>query len=244
MYGNFALGYHLIMKDTDRDGLAEYYTDIFDKLGISPSLILDLGCGAGDITYRLAKKGYDMIGLDISPDMLNIAREENCHENILYLNQDMREFELYGTVDVIYSSFDCLNYITDKRDLKKVFALCKNYLNPNGLFIFDINTEFKYKNVLDNNTFVYDNEKAYLVWQSEYLKREKICTFYLDMFYKNGESYERFYEEQEQRAYSVEELTKIFSQYGFSAIGIYDGMTFKKYKETSEKIFFVLRKDK
>lgn len=241
MYGNFAVGYHHIMKDTDRDGLIAYYLDIFKKFGSEPSLILDLGCGAGDITLRLAKKGYDLIGIDISTDMLNIAREENSHENILYLNQDMREFELYGTVDVIYSAFDCLNYITDKRDLKKVFSLCHNYLNPDGLFIFDINTEYKFKNILDKNTFVYDTEKAYLVWQSEYLTRNRICTFFLDMFYKNQKGYERFYEEQEQRAYSVEELTEIALSTGFQVLGIYDSMTFKKYSKTSEKIFFVLR---
>ncbi len=243
MYGNFALGYHTIMKNTDRKGLTDYYLDIFKKFDINPDLVLDLGCGAGDITCRLAKKGYDMIGIDISTDMLNIAREENSRGNILYLNQDMREFELFGTVDVIYSAFDCLNYITDKRDLKKVFALCMNYLNPGGLFIFDINTEYKFTNILDNNTFVYDNEEAYLVWQSAYSKKDKICTFFLDMFYKNGNHYERFYEEQEQRAYSIDELKKIAEQSGFKVLAVYDNLSFKKYSKTSEKVFFVLRKE-
>ena len=121
-----------------------------------------------------------MIGVDISFDMLNIARENNSHENILYLNQDMREFELYGTVDVIYSSLDCLNYLTDKRDVKKTFKLCHNYLNPEGLFIFDINTEYKYINTLDKNTFAYDNDDAYLIWQSEYDKKSKICTIWAE----------------------------------------------------------------
>ena len=124
MYSNFALGYHSIMKNTTQTDFYRYYTDIFKKFDIKPELILDLGCGTGDITHLFAKDGYDMIGVDISFDMLNIAKKENSHEKILYLNQDMREFELYGTVDVIYSSLDCLNYITDKRDLKKVFKLC------------------------------------------------------------------------------------------------------------------------
>ncbi len=243
MYGNFAWGYHTVMKDTAQKDFFNFYLEIFKKLNINPELILDLGCGTGDITRLFAEKGYDLIGIDISFDMLNIAREENSHKNILYLNQDMREFELYGTVDVIYSSLDCLNYITDKRDLKKVFSLCHNYLNPDGLFIFDINTEFKYENILDKNTFVYDNENAYLVWQSEYDKKRKICTFFLDMFYKNNEVYERFYEEQEQRAYSLDDFKKIAYSTGFEILGIYDNLSIKKPKKTSEKIFFVLRKE-
>ena len=241
MYGNFALGYHTVMKDTFQKDFFKFYLEIFKKHNINPELILDLGCGTGDITRLFAEKGYDLIGIDISPEMLNIAREENGHKNILYLNQDMREFELYGTVDVIYSSLDCLNYITGKRDLKKVFSLCHNYLNPDGLFIFDINTEFKYENTLDNNTFVYDNEDAYLVWQSEYLKRSKICTFFLDMFYKNNGTYERFYEEQEQRAYSYDDFKKIALETGFEILGIYDNLSFKKPKKTSEKVFWILR---
>lgn len=241
MYNNFALGYYNIMKNTNQVDFYNYYLEIFKKFNINPSLILDLGCGTGDITYLFAKDNYDMIGVDISFDMLNIAKENNSHKNILYLNQDMREFELYGTVDVIYSSLDCLNYITDKRDLKKVFKLCHNYLNPSGLFIFDVNTEYKYENILDKNTYVYDNDSAYLVWQSEYEKRNKICTFFLDMFYKNENNYERFYEEQEQRAYNKDELTKIAKNSGFEVLGIYDNLSFKNPRKTSEKIFYVLR---
>lgn len=243
MYNNFAKGYFSIMKDTLQNDFFCYYKKIFEKFNINPELILDLGCGTGDITYLFAKENYDMIGIDISYDMLNIAKENNSHKNILYLNQDMREFELYGTVDVIYSSLDCINYITDKRDLKKIFKLCNNYLNPDGLFIFDINTEYKYKNVLDNKTYIYDNEEAYLIWQSEYDKKRKMCTFFLDMFYKEKDSYIRSYEEQEQRAYEVDELIKTAELSGFRILAIYDNLSFKKYNKKSEKVFFVLRKE-
>lgn len=241
MYNHFAEGYFNIMRDTAQNTYFEYLKSIFKKFKISPTLILDLGCGTGDITYLMAKSGYDMIGVDISQEMLNIARENNSHENILYLNQDMRKFELYGTVDVIYSSLDCINYITDKRDLKKVFKLCKNYLNPNGILIFDINTEYKFKNVLDKNTFVYDTDNEYLVWQSEYNSKSKICTFFLDMFYKNKNSYDRYYEEQEERAYSVSELSEVLKLSGFEILGIYDEYKFKKYTDKSERIFFVCK---
>lgn len=243
MYNNFANGYYNIMKNIPRSDYFNYYKKIFERHNITPELILDLGCGTGDITYLFAEAGYDMIGIDLSEDMLNIAKKENSHKNILYLNQDMREFELYGTVDVIYSSLDCINYITNKNDLKKVFKLCNNYLNPDGLFIFDINTEYKFKNILNNNSFVYDTGNEYLVWQSEYDNKSKICTFFLDMFYKNSSTYERFYEEQEERAYSVDDLVIMLKKAGFNVTGIYDNLKFIKYKENSEKIFIVARKD-
>ncbi len=243
MYNNFALGYYSIMKDTLQNDFYLYYKKIFEKFNINPKLILDLGCGTGDITYLFAKENYDMIGVDISFDMLNIAKENNSHENILYLNQDMREFELYGTVDVIYSSLDCINYITDKRDLKKVFKLCNNYLNPDGIFIFDVNTEYKFENILDNKTYIYDNDNAYLIWQSEYDKKRKICSFFLDMFYKENGAYNRYFEEQEQRAYSIAELKEIAEKSGFKVLAVYDNLSFKKYSKNSEKVFFILRKE-
>lgn len=241
MYSYFAKGYYNIMKNTYQADYFEYLKKIFKKYNINPKLMLDLGCGTGDITYLFADAGYDMIGVDISTDMLNIARENNNHDNILYLNQDMREFELYGTVDVIYSALDCLNYITNKNDLKKIFKLCKNYLNPDGLFIFDINTEYKFKNILNNNTFVYDTENEYLVWQNNYDKKTKICTFFLDMFYIKDGVYERYYEEQEERAYSVDELKKMLTFSGFEVLGIYDSFKLKKFNDKSEKIFFVCK---
>lgn len=241
MYSHFAEGYYNIMKNTTQKSYYEYLKKIFNKFRIKPELILDLGCGTGDIAKLLAEDGYDMIGVDISPDMLNIARENNFHEKILYLNQDMREFELYGTVDVIYSALDCINYITSKNDLKKVFKLCKNYINPDGLFIFDINTEHKFKITLDGNTFVYDTENEYLVWQNEYDKKSKICTFFLDMFYKKDNLYERYYEQQEERAYSVDELKNLLEICGFEVMGIFDEFKLTRYKDTSEKIFFVCK---
>lgn len=240
MYGSFAKGYYRLMKGNDYESIAEYYEKIFKKENISPELILDLGCGAGSLTKVMADKGYDMIGIDISEDMLNLAKNENQHDNILYLCQDMREFELYGTVDVIYSSYDCINYITSKRDLKKVFALAGNYLNPDGIMIFDLNTDAYFKNVLAENTHVFEEDDVYLVWQSGYEKRK--CTFYLDMFYKNGKNYERFYEEQEQRAYSRAETENAVSGSGLKIIGFYKNLTFKKASDKDYKICVVLKK--
>lgn len=240
MYGSFAKGYYKLMKGNDYESFADYYQKIFKKEKISPELILDLGCGAGSLTKVMADKGYDMIGVDISEDMLNIAKNENQRDNILYLCQDMREFELYGTVDVIYSSYDCINYIVSKRDLKKVFSLADNYLNPGGIMIFDLNTEAYFKNVLAERAHVFEDEEIYLVWQSEYEKGK--CLFFLDMFYKDGTTYERFYEEQEQRAYNEGELKAALSGTRLEIKGIYKNLTFKKATDKDYKICVVLKK--
>lgn len=162
-YTDFAYIYDKLI-DQDYEKWADYIEEIFKKHGVKPNLVLDLGCGTGSITNILAKRGYDMIGVDLSPDMLNVARDKALEENldVLYLCQDIREFELYGTVDAIICTLDVLNYITKPEDLRLVFSLVKNYLNPDGIFIFDINTEYKLKNVLGNNTFVYDENGIFL----------------------------------------------------------------------------------
>lgn len=240
MYQSFAAGYEKFSADNDYAAFADYYEEIFSEYNIKPSLVLDLGCGSGSLTTIMAEKGYDMIGVDISPEMLDMAREKN--PGILYLNQDMREFELYGTVDVIYSSFDCINYITNKNDVKKIFKLVNNYLNYGGLFIFDINTVHKLKNVLGNNTFVFDKDDVYLVWQNDYYN--KIATFYLDMFYKTDGKYERFYEEHYERAYEIDEIKEMMKFSGLELLGVFDELSFDKPKKNSERVFFVARRTK
>ena len=141
------------LQDADYDKFYSYYKSVFSKYNLDPKLVLDLGCGTGSIAVKMAKDGYDMIGLDLSFEMLDIARKKAEKENadILFLNQDMTDFELYGTVDAIISSMDSINYITEDGGLLKLFKLCNNYLNPDGIFIFDINSEYKLKEVLGNH---------------------------------------------------------------------------------------------
>ena len=185
-----------------------------------------------------------MIGIDMSCEMLNIAREKALDENldILYLNQNMTDFELYGTVDAIICTLDGVNYLTEDGELDKMFSLVKNYLNPGGIMVFDINTRYKLSRVLGNKTYVNEEKDIFYVWQNEYDEKEKICYFRLDFFEKNGKCYNRYTEEQAERAYSEQEIVSSAQKYGLIVSKIYDELKFSPPQEDTQRCFFVLRK--
>ncbi len=244
MYNKFADIYDRL-QDMDYGSFADYYEKIFKLNNIEPKLMLDLGCGTGNITIPMAKRGYDMIGVDLSAEMLDIAatKARGDELDILFLNQDMTEFELYGTVDAAVCSLDGVNYLTEDDDLDKLFALIHNYLNPSGIFIFDINTEYKLSSVLGNNTFVYDEDDIYCVWSNSYDETDKICGFDLDFFTRAEDGlYERHSEYQEERAYSVEEIKASAKKNSLNVAGIYNDRSFDAPSDTSERIFFVVQK--
>ena len=244
MYNDFAEVYDKL-QDADYEAFVDYYERIFKKLGKEPKLVLDLACGTGNITIPMAKRGYDMIGLDLSCEMLNIAREKAQKENldILFLNQDMCEMELFGTVDAIVCALDGLNYITDPEDLKQIFKLVANYLNPGGVMIFDMNTEHKLRDILGGNTYVMEEQGIYYVWQSEYFEDTKICEFELNFFSEQEDKgYKRFDEFQEERAYSPEEISGFVKDAGLNMTGIYKPFTFSTQDDEDERIFFVISK--
>jgi len=244
MYNDFAQVYDRL-QDADYEAFVDYYEKIFEKYGIKPKLVLDLGCGTGNITIPMAKRGYDMIGLDLSCEMLNIARDKAKKEevDILFLNQDMCEMELYGTVDAIVCALDGINYLTDPDDVRQLFGLVENYLNPGGIMIFDLNTEYKLKEVLGGNTYVYEDEEIYYVWQSEYSEETKICEFDLNFFCcQTDGSYVRFDEFQEERAYSKEEISVLVDESGLELSGSYKPFEFATVSDNDERAFFVISK--
>lgn len=238
-YTDFAYIYdNLIGQDYEK--WADYIEQIFNVNDKSPKLVLDLGCGTGSLTNILAKRGYDMIGVDMSIDMLNVAREKAIEENldILYLCQDIREFELYGTVDAIICTLDVLNYITEPAELEQIFALVKNYLNPDGIFIFDINTEHKLKTVLGNNTFVNDENGVFYTWENEY--NNEISNQYLTFFAEDENGmYHRFDENHIQRAYKTTELKEMLNKNGMDFNAEYKVLTFEKADDLCEKTVIV-----
>ncbi len=209
------------------------------------SLICDIGCGSGTITLSLLDKGYDMIGIDGSIDMLSEAQNKRLEhakgDKALFLCQQLPEFELYGTVDCIISTLDTLNYITEPDDLDRLFYWFRNYLNPNGLLMFDINTEYKYQSLLDNQCRIYDEEDVFMVWQSRY--DDGLCYHDLSIFNKFGDHYKRYDEEQVQCYYSVDHIKKLLQKYGFKIIRITDDYSEKVPDEQTQRLTFVAMKE-
>ncbi len=244
MYNDFAEVYDKL-QDADYDRFVDFYEKIFEKLNLKPELVLDLACGTGNITLPMARRGYDMIGLDMSVEMLNIARDKayEAEVDILFLCQDMCEMELFGTVDAIVCTLDGVNYITDYEDLKQLFRLVQNYLNPGGVFIFDINSVHKLKNILGNNTFVNDEQGIFYVWQSEFCEETQVCDFGLTFFQEQKDgSYERFDEFQQERAYTIAEISAAAEQAGLDVTGVYKPFEFVTADDNEERIFFAVSK--
>lgn len=240
IYKNFAQIYDLFMADVDYKSWIKYLKQLWTKYNFNPKLITELGCGTGNITIELAKQGYDMIGIDMSEDMLAMAQKKSGALDILYLLQDMTNFELYGTVDCIISLCDSINYITDENDLLNVFKLVNNYLESRGLFIFDMNTEYKFKNLLSDNTFAQTDEDACYIWENFYDENKKINEYYMNFFVKTqNDYYERFEELHCQKAYTIEEIQNLLNKANLKLLNVFDAFTFDFPKDKSDRIYFI-----
>lgn len=240
-YTSFAEVYDLFMDNVPYEAWSTYLGELFQEYGIKNGLLLDLGCGTGKLTRLMESKGYDMIGVDYSYDMLSIAKEHS-EESILYLLQDMREFELYGTVKGIYSACDSLNYILEEEELREVFSLANNYLDPEGIFVFDINTPFKYECLLGENTFAETREEGSFIWENFYDDEEEINEYDLTLYIKDeDERFQRFQEVHYQRSYSLETIKRLLEEAGMVFVAAYDAYTKNPVAEDSEKILVIAR---
>lgn len=212
---------------------------------IKPELVLDLGCGTGRMTLELARRGYDMTGVDYSTEMLDIARENAEREGqggILWLCQDFCELDLYGTVDLAVSCLDCINHLATPRELKKCLALVHNYLIPDGLFIFDINGRHKFEAVYSDNSYVMEGEGSFLVWQNCYNEKSRLCDFYITLFTENGDgSYERYDEVQTERMYTLRAINRALTEVGFEPLGAYSDYEFTPATDGDDRIYIVAR---
>ncbi len=233
--------YDVLTEDVDYDSNVKYLEHILEKhLAFKPHLIAELACGTGNITKRLADKGYDVIGIDLAEDMLNVAREK-CDDSVLLLNQDMTDFELYGTVDAVLCLLDSVNYIESEEKLLKMFRLVENYLEFGGVFVFDINSGYKLREVLSNNTFVRETEKVVSVWENE--QDEGCVHFYLNFFLETDNGmYRRFYEEHTEYVYEIDKIVFLLEKAGFINITCYAENTFNAPDAKTERIYFVANK--
>lgn len=248
IYDMIAEVYDEINKDVDYVAWADFIEKVIEKEYLSgkPELVLDLGCGTGRMTIELAKRGYDMTGVDYSPEMLGHAMESaesaGLDGKILWLCQDMRSFELYGTVDVTVSALDCINHLTKPSDVRACFSLVHNYLIPDGLFIFDVNGKYKFENIYSDKTYAMEEEGTFCIWQNFYDKDSKLCDFYITMFeeQENG-SYVRSDEIQTERMYTLRSLKKMLCDCGFEFIGAYSDFSFGEATDNDERLFIVAR---
>lgn len=247
MYESFAQVYDTFMDNVPYDEWADFLVRRLKEDGAEDGLVLDLGCGTGQMTSRLADAGYDMIGVDSSVDMLQIARERESSRpgpsgnessgnepsqdapqwhDILYLLQDIRAFELYGTVRAVISTCDTLNYITDREDLLTVFRLVNNYLDPGGLFLFDMNTVTHYRELCADNTFAESRDDCSFIWENEFDPDTGINEYDLTLFLRRENGlYERFFETHREKAWEMEEVRALLEEAGMEFIGAQEAYT-------------------
>lgn len=243
-YGEFARVYDMFMDNVDYDTWADYLNTQLKKYGVEDGLVLELGCGTGIMTEMLAQAGYDMIGVDNSGEMLAEAMEKRLESghDILYLLQDMQEFELYGTVRAVVSVCDSMNYLTEEEDLAQVFKLVNNYLDPGGIFIFDMNTVYKYETLLGDRTIAENREDGSFIWENCYDPESGINEYALALFLKREDGlYEKHEEFHYQRAYSLEKIKELITESGMELLAVYDAYTENPAKEDSERVTFVVK---
>ncbi len=244
IYTGFSMVYDQLMDNVPYEDWCAYLTGLLRDYGCREGLVLELGCGTGALTRLLAQAGYDMIGLDSSLDMLSIARERQAEEGteILYLQQDMREFELYGTVAAVVSLCDSMNYITEYKELVQVFRLVNNYLDPGGYFIFDLNTPYKYRELLADNTFAENREDCSFIWENTYDDETELNEYALTLFVRGEDGrYERFEEFHYQKAYAIETVEKAAAEAGMEFIAVYDAFTREEPSDTGERVYVILK---
>lgn len=257
IYTDFARVYDELMDNTPYEEWGNRLDELIRKYGVSAperdaenlldsekNLVVDLGCGTGTLAELLYEKGYDMIGVDASESMLNIAMDKKAESGseILYLQQDMRELELYSTVGTVYSVCDSLNYILEEEELKTVFSLVNNYLFPGGIFIFDFNTDYKYREVIGNTTITENREDCSFIWENYYDPEEEINEYDLTIFVQEEENlFRRFTETHFQRGYTVEQMLRLVEEAGMKVVEVEDADTGEAVTEQSERVYMVAR---
>lgn len=255
IYQDFAGVYDRFMDEVPYEHWGERIDRLIQKYGVSKperdteglleserNLVVDLGCGTGTLAELMYAKGYDMIGVDASECMLNVAMEkkEKSGSEILYLQQDMRELELYSTVGTVYSVCDSLNYILEEEELSAVFSLVNNYLYPKGIFIFDFNTVYKYEKVIGDTVIAENREDCSFIWENFYDPESEINEYDLTLFIsREGSLFEKFTETHYQRGYRAEQMKSLVERAGMKVLEIKDADTGKEVTGESQRIYIV-----
>lgn len=250
-YSGFAEVYDRFMEDVPYEQWTEFLIGLLQREGIYDGLLLELGCGTGAMTERLAAAGYDMTGIDNSEEMLSVARTRQMEQKeagelrgpeILYLEQDMREFELYGTVRAVVSVADTMNYLIEPEDFVQTLRLVNNYLDPGGIFIFDLKTEHYFRDVMGEQVYAENAEDASLIWENAYYEEEQLNEYALTLFLqREGGLFERCEETHYQRAYHLDEIRKMAKEAGLEFVQAVEAVSGGDWDEQTERAYVILR---
>lgn len=246
-YHSFSFFYDKLTENISYKERAKYFDMLIKKHNGKKNLLLDLACGTGSLSEELSRMGYDVIGVDGSEEMLNEAFDKKIQSglNIQYLCQDMTNLDMFGTIDVTICALDSLNHLSTLDDVRRTFERVSLFCEPGGLFIFDVNTPYKHRNILRNNTFIYDLEDVYCVWQNSFDEDAADCRvdISLDIFEKDESgTYRRYYDELWEIAFEREVLEKELVSAGMVIEAVYDYDTVNIPSDNSQKLVFVARK--
>ena len=243
-YSFFAKYYDELTQNVEYSRRADYFSALLLSCGIESGTVLDLACGTGSLTVELSKRGYDMIGVDASGDMLCRAQNKAFESGVspMFLCQRMQELDLYGTVDAAVCSLDSINHLTDEEDVRRTFERLRLFVAPGGVFIFDVNTVYKHKNVLGDNVFVYEYPDVFCVWQNSFNGQDNTVDIELDFFEKSGETYKRRSENFSERAYEIDFLKSLLDKTGFDTKFVFDDMSREPLRADSQRAVIAARR--
>lgn len=243
-YDIFSRFYDSLTDNVEYEKRADYFCRLLSLCGITGGILLDLGCGTGSMSIEMAKRGFDVIGVDSSVGMLNEARRK-CFESgkdILLLNQNMQEIDLFGTVDAAICVLDGINHLSSSDEVKRTFEKVSLFMNPGGIFAFDVNTLFKHEKILADNAFIYELDGMFCTWQNSFNQGDGSVDIDLDFFEEEDGVYYRSSESFTERAYELDEIKQWLEDAGFEITGIYDDMTLESIKPDTQRAVFSARK--
>ncbi len=244
-YHALAASYDRLTNDVDYEATVAFYLDILQREGVKPRTAVDLACGTGSVTVLLAEKGLDVIGVDMSEEMLTVAQQKamNCRNMPRFVCQKLQELRLPRGVDLAVCALDSLDYITDPADCQEAIQRVYKALNPGGIFIFDVNTPEKLR-AMNGQVFLDEDDDVYCVWRGEFDEEANICSYGMDLFQRRGETWTRSFEEHREYAYSQAQLTEYLKAAGFTHIEVYADRKFEAPREGEQRMYFKARKGK
>lgn len=243
-YSQFAFYYDELIDNVDYSKMADRLLSILAQYGHEPGLTLDLACGTGNLTFELLQRGVDVYGVDASMEMLSQAKDKAYERelDVLFLCQNMQDLDLYGCSDTVFCMLDSLNHLKGAAEVQKAFDRVWMFLNPEGFFVFDMNTVYKHKYVLSDHTYVYETDHVFCVWQNSFHAKDNRVCIDLDFFEKQGKLYRRSQESFNEYAYNASDIHKMLEKSGFKGIEIYDALDMESPRKSSERLLVVAHK--